>query len=106
MKVSIIDKTLFKGVKPKNLVPKSQYKGPILKLTAKDKEKIEKLLNTRFNYEQELESIRRYLENNTKTISTGWNRLANRGYMLESYINDIDKEIRQIKIDRLNQQKK
>ncbi|MBE7712076.1 MAG: hypothetical protein E7Z92_08080 [Cyanobacteria bacterium SIG31] len=89
----------------KKLVPITQYKGPILKLTAKDNEKIAELLNLRFYFETELEAITKRLSKNTKTITSEWHRLSCREQYLRSHIDSIDKTIRQIKINRLNQQK-
>ena len=100
-----ISKTTSNTFTAKKLVPKTQYKGPILKLTAKDNEKIAELLDLRFNYETELDKILKILSKNTKTITSEWSRLSYVEQHLRGQIDSIDKAIRQIKINRLNQQK-
>lgn len=84
-------------------VPLSEYKGVILKLTKKDKEKIAKLIEERTLLEFELSFIDKMLDKK-KTI-IGCSSLANRKFKLEAFIDDITNQIKEIKINRLNKQK-
>ncbi len=85
-------------------VPLSEYKGPVLKLTKPDIKKIDKLKNTRFQYEMELIDIDKLLANKKISVAQ-YNFLMNKKAKIEAYIEDIILAIREIKINRLNIQK-
>ena len=85
-------------------VPLSEYKGPVLKLTKPDLKKIDKLKNTRFQYEMELIDIDKLLANKKISVAQ-YNFLMNKKAKIEAYIEDIILAIREIKINRLNIQK-
>ena len=66
MNITPIYQTNFQA---KNLIPLSEYKGTILKLTTKDKEQIAKLTKKKAQYELELMKVSRHLEKYTKSIT-------------------------------------
>ena len=78
-------------------VPLSEYKGPVLKLTKPDLKKIDKLKNTRFQYEMELIDIDKLLANKKISVAQ-YNFLMNKKAKIEAYIEDIILAIREIKI--------
>ena len=84
------------------LVPKSEYKGPILKLTAKDKEKISKLVSQKSELLFEINFLEKML-NKKKTLVESSN-LLNRIGTLEFRIKEIDETIKSIKTTRLEKQ--
>lgn len=86
-------------------IPLSEYKGPILKLTAKDKKQIEDLLQKKAGYELELATINDILKHNTKTITRENKRLSTAEMRLLGFISEIDRLIKEIKVNRLNKQK-
>lgn len=90
----------------KKLIPLSQYQGPILKLTSKDKEKISNLLSQKTQILFELDRIKAKLEKNCKTITKEWQHLSIVESKLLGTIDSINRQIKEIKINRLNQQKK
>lgn len=85
------------------VIPKSQYKGPILKLTAKDKERIAKLMDQKTEYEFELNAIDRLLDKK-KTIIESSGLLYRRG-IIEGYIAKLEEAIKEVKVNRLEKQK-
>lgn len=97
MFINSIPQTNFKAK-----VPLSEYKGVILKLTEEEKIKIADLMNKKSMLIMELTSIEDKL-NKEKTV------LGSRGLFdiydkLNYQIKNLDKEIKQIKINRKNQQ--
>lgn len=103
MNISGINNQKFQA---KNLIPLSQYKGPVLKLTPKDKEKIGQLMGKKTDLLFELDSINRLLEKRHKTITKEWQKLSNAQITISYQIEKIDNLIKEIKINRLNKQKK
>ncbi len=101
MKIQSINfNTQFTG-----MVPLKNYKGPMLKLTKADKEKIAALQENINQMEFELYHLERQF-NAGRLRTEKWNFLAEReGKLLEriDYLKDM---IRNIKIERLNKQKK
>ena len=87
------------------LVSLSKYKGPILKLTQKDKAEIAKLIEGKTLITFELDKIRERLKKNTNTITKEWRQLTIVESKLLGEIDIIDERIREIKINRLNIQK-
>ena len=88
----------------KKLIPRSQYKGPILKLTKPDLKKIDKLNASRFEYEMDLIDIDKLLANK-KISHAQFEFLMNKKMKIEAYIEEIISTIKEIKINRLNIQK-
>ena len=84
------------------LVPKSEYKGVILKLTKKDEEKIAKLISQKSEYIFELNAIERLLEKKKTIIESSG--LFHRRSNIESHIRNIDEQIKAIKINRFEKQ--
>ena len=85
----------------RNLVPLAQYKGPLLQLTESDKQTIERLKSEMLQCETALYNLRRQMgagHMDTKTI----NHL---GY-LESCAESLRLQIRQVKTERLDLQKR
>lgn len=89
----------------KKLVPISDYKGPILKLTKKEQAEIADLLSKRSQLSFDLDNVRKILKKNTKTITREWQHLSNVDFSLQSEIERIDRIIKEIKLNRLNIQK-
>ncbi len=85
------------------LIPASQYKGPILKLTPKDKKKIAELVSKKADLELELNSIERLLDKK-KTIIESSSLLDRRDSIIYK-ISTLDEMIKTIKINRLEKQK-
>lgn len=85
------------------LVPASQYKGPVLKLTPKDKKKIAELVSKKADLELELNSIERLLDKK-KTIIESSSLMYRRDKIL-GQISVLDEMIKTIKINRLEKQK-
>lgn len=92
-------------INTKALVPASKYKGPILKLTAKEKKKICELTKTKAELELELIKIRDRLSKNTKLISEEHQWLSVRLFKIETLITQLENAIKEIKIHRLKIQK-
>ena len=87
----------------KKLIPLSQYKGPVLKLTKTDKEKIAVLENSIAALEIELYSISKYQR---KKISEKQKFLSDSAQMhLDARIRLLRQEIQDIKMNRLNKQR-
>lgn len=100
IKISAKSNVQFRG-----MVPIKDYNGPVLKLTEDDIEKINKLQNSISQLEFEIYGINKLFEN--KKLTSGelnfyYNKLA----ILEYQIKSLKDSIRQIKIDRLNIQKR
>ena len=87
----------------KALVPKSEYKGVILKLTPKDKEKIAKLVSQKGELELELHAIE-HLLNKKKTIIESSGLMYRRDKIMGE-ISVLENMIKNIKINRLEKQK-
>ena len=88
-----------------NLIPKSEYKGIILKLTKADKEKIHALQTKKAEIELDLSCIQKHI-NKIKITTPESIRLQDKYFTLEERIHEIENMIKKIKIDRLNKQKK
>lgn len=102
----IITSINVQNFQAKKLVPISQYQGPILKLTKKDKEKIALLLDKKTQISFELYGVTKLLEKNHKTITREWQHLSIVQSKLMGEIDRINNMIKEIKIARLNKQKK
>jgi len=87
------------------LVPLKDYNGVILKLTKKDQAQIAKLVEKKNDYLFELAGVQGRLFKLKKTITREWRYLSMVEQKLVSTINIIDREIQQIKTNRLEKQK-
>ena len=87
----------------KALVPASQYKGPILKLTPKDKEKIARLMDAKTELLFEQGFLEKLLAKKKKIIESSG--LISRISHIEAKISQLEEEIKNIKMNRLKQQK-
>ena len=98
MNITPIYQTNFQA---KNLIPLSEYKGTILKLTTKDKEQIAKLTKKKAEYELELMKVSRHLEKYTKSITKEWKYFSMVEFNLMGKISIIEDMIKEIKTNRL-----
>ena len=87
----------------RRLIPKSEYKGPILKLTTEDNRKISCLQNEIANYELQLIKILEILSGKMNARERDY--YSGVAFNLESVIKGLKNDIRKIKIFRINQQK-
>lgn len=87
------------------MVPISSYKGTILKLTKSDKEKIKALQVKRANFELDLNCVQNLLSK-IKITTRESARLFHRSVEIEGNIAIIDDLIKEIKINRLLEQKR
>lgn len=85
-------------------IPLSKYKGPILNLTADDKQLIKKYQNEISKLELEIVSMKNYSKKGF-ILKSKMNTWEDKIQKLEAYIKEFQNLIRQIKIDRLNIQK-
>jgi len=86
-------------------IPLSDYKGVILKLTSKDKAKIELLQKEKAQYILEQDKLR-CINASSKHMSEGMSiYMCDNILKLETKIEDINNEIRRIKANRLAKQK-
>lgn len=85
------------------LVPKKDYKGIILKLTPKDKNKISELISKKTDLEFELHAIEKLLDKK-KTIIESSGLMYRREKIL-GQISILENEIKTIKAKRLEKQK-
>ncbi|MBQ4115364.1 hypothetical protein IJD34_08175 [bacterium] len=92
------------GLGFKALIPKSEYKSVILKLTPKDKKKISELITKKSQIELELDSVEKLLDKK-KTLLGSFN-LSCRHQTLLGEIALIEEMIKNIKLNRLEKQKK
>lgn len=97
--------TNYQNIPFKGIVPLKNYKGPLLKLSDDDKRRIEQLQETVGLLEHELYRLQRYYSVH-KMTSPEKDRYFNRCMVIESEIEDLLNEIKNIKINRLNMQKK
>ena len=97
MQIYPTSETTFNG-----LVPASKYKGVVLKLTNEDKEKISKLLSEKSELLIQLTSVEKKLDKHKTIIGSAG--LSNIYMKIDARIKEINDTIRQIKIDRKNQQ--
>ena len=88
------------------LKPLSEYKGPILKLTSKEQERITKLNQKISELEVDLISIEKKLNKNPKIITKENVILTKLKQEADAKILMLKKIIKDIKINRLNIQKK
>lgn len=98
MLINQISNQNFKG-----LIPKSEYKGVILKLTPKDKKKIAELVDKKADLELELHSVERLLDKKKTIIESS--SLLDRRDSIICKISTLDEMIKTIKINRLEKQK-
>ena len=101
----IISQTYSQKFEARKMIPISEYKGPILKLTPKERKEIAGLLDQKTQIYFELDNVRKILEKNQKTITREWQHLSMVEFSLLAKIDDIDRRIKEIKITRLNKQK-
>lgn len=87
----------------RNLVPANEYKGPILKLTKADKEKIKLLQKQKACYELELETLIKY-SNKIKIMCAEGLRLHHKIFSMENNIRIVEDMIKEIKTSRLAKQ--
>lgn len=87
----------------RNLKPISEYQGPILKLTSKEKTQIAQMEARIAEYELEIEKLNS-LSQKSHVISSIDYYNDKIGY-LDYWIDKLRNEIRNIKISRLNKQK-
>ena len=97
-------KTVAPMIQTRSLIPKDQYKGPILKLTNNDKIKIQELLKQQAEIENEINKLYRIREKLKKTSETHYYDC--KIFTLDGYIECIKDAIKKIKVDRLNEQKR
>ena len=86
------------------LIPKREYKGPILKLTDEDKNKIDVLQKTISQLELDLYKLKLYFEHGKKTCRD-LDYYYTRRDMLRTKIEILEAEIKDIKKERLNKQR-
>lgn len=104
MNINQVSTNSFKAkivVPPRKFVPLTEYKGPILKLTKSDINKIAELTETLTKLEIEYYDLNKYIRF-AKVITRG---LQDKMYFLENCIESLKLQIRDVKISRLNQQK-
>ena len=100
MNINSVDRQSFTA----KLVPLKEYKGPILKLTKKDKAEIDELLKKRAMLELELSKLRDYFVRtpaNTESMAHFQDRAW---YDVEKAIEIIDEMIKTIKTNRMKKQ--
>ena len=83
-------------------VPLSEYKGVILQLTTEEKNKIAELISEKSALLLQLTSVEKKLDKQKTIIGSAG--LSNIYMKIDARIKEIDEKIRQIKIDRKNQQ--
>ena len=86
------------------LIPKSEYKGPVLKLTEEDKSKIDFLKKEIARYELEALKVDGILSEKMPTRERDY--YSGIALHLENVIKKLKNDIREIKIYRINQQRK
>ena len=86
-------------MKAKKLIPLSEYKGVVLKLTAGDKKKIAEIQAYRATLETDLYKLLDFFRR--KKISPDDSIMIDK---LSAHINSCDREIATIKQERLNKQ--
>ena len=101
MAVKPIINNIYAG---RNLVPKSQYKGPILKLTKKEQATVQQLEKEITALEIEQVNIKSYIDKTTLT-STQEEILYEKLDRLSSWIREFRENIQNIKVERFNKQK-
>lgn len=94
------------GMKIQKLVPLSEHKGPILKLTEKDNEKIADIQKKIIEHDQEIYNCKKYFNNKRRMSYSERDYLHDRIESLEIAINNLLEEIRQIKISRFQKQQR
>ncbi len=99
LKISAKSNVQFRG-----MVPVTDYKGPVLKLTENDIEKINKLQNSISQLEFEIYGINKLLEYKRLTPNE-LNYYYNKLDILDYQIRSLKESIKQIKVNRLNIQK-
>lgn len=87
----------------RNLIPKSQYNGVILKLTKQEKEKVSNLHKQKAIYELELNTLVE-LSQKIKIACGKKAVLVEKIFSMERNIEIIEKMIKEIKTNRLNKQ--
>lgn len=87
----------------RNLIPRSQYNGPVLKLTKADNKKIESLQKKKAGFELELESLKKYAERIKITTQESM-RLNHKIFDMERNIRIVEDMIKEIKQSRLSKQ--
>ena len=99
MLVTPVSTTMFQGY-----IPLSEYKGPILKLTKKDKELIAHYIQEKSFIELEIMKLRSVYDNyKIHNIDSEW--YSNKMGSLILQRDNIDKLIQEVKINRINKQK-
>lgn len=99
MLVSKITTPTFQG-----FIPLSEYKGPILKLTKKDKELIANYLHEKSLIELEIMQLKSIYSNyKIQNIDSSW--YEDKVLQLVLKRDEIDNLINEVKVNRLNKQK-
>ena len=88
----------------RRLIPKSEYKGPVLKLTEKDKNKIDHFQKEIAKYELEAIKLSEILSRKMSTYERDY--YSGIALHIENIISSLKDEIRKIKIFRITQQRK
>lgn len=88
----------------RNLKPLSEYNGPILKLTQKEKEKINSFESQIADYEIELEKLK-IMSSRIKCICSEKSYYNDKMWYITHLIEDLRQAIKDIKINRLSIQK-
>ncbi len=88
----------------KKLIPLSQYKGTVLKLTEADKAEIAKYQNHLAELELDLNKLESLVKRSTSTKETYYYHDKIQKYLFE--IDELKAQIANIKKTRLNEQKK
>lgn len=88
----------------KNLVPKTEYQGPILKLTKNEQAKIKKLQESAITLEIEQIKLNDIIKSPHISNKEKY-PLLNKLDKIEHWLEKIKEEIQNIKIERLKQQK-
>ena len=100
MNINTVDRQSFTA----KLVPLKEYKGPILKLTKKDKSEIDALLKKRAMLDLELSKLRDFIHRTPAQTESMAHYQDRAWYELENAIAIIDDMIKTIKTNRMKKQ--
>ncbi len=89
----------------KGLKPISEYKGPILKLTAKEKSEIAIIESKISELEVELIKLDKSWKNIKKPSDNQQDYYSDKFYSINTWIESLRKSIKEIKMQRLEKQK-
>ena len=100
MNVNSFDRQTFTA----KLVPLKEYKGPILKLTKKDKAEIDELLKKRAMLDLELSKLKDYVARTPAQTEAMAHFQDRAWYDVEKAIEIVDEMIKTIKTNRMKKQ--